>query len=257
MYLVAIHHWQQETAGVAEVVATALNILVFEARQKIISGEPVVIANFADQNQAEELAVKITAAGVPAWVIDTLKVRNNNLPQHVSRFELGAQTLQVETSTGESLEIDYKTIDLLLIAICSAGQTETTNTTVERKFSLGKTLLSGGIPMTKKVKTTEILSTEERDKTFWLYTRSGETLIFTCNAMDYTGLGEARQITRELNFAYLLKELQRLAPQAHYNDQLLTRVGQAQVLGQVLNPESDLDLAFAILSQSLRNTLRC
>ena len=256
MYLVAIHQWQQETTEVAEIVAAALNILVFEARQKVIGGEPVVIASFADQNQAEELAIKITDAGIPAWVIDTLKVRNNKLQQHASRFELGAQTLQVTTSTGESLEIDYKTIDLLLIAICSAGQTETTNTTVERKFSLGKTLLSGGIPMTKKVKTTEILSTEERDKTFWLYTRSGETLIFTCNAMNYTGLGEARQITLDLNFTYLLKELQRLTPQAHYNDQLLTRVGQAQVLGQVLNPESDLDLAFAILSQSLRNTLR-
>ncbi len=256
MYLVAIHQWQQETTEVAEIVAAALNILVFEARQKVIGGEPVVIASFADQNQAEELAIKITDAGIPAWVIDTLKVRNNNLQQHVSRFELGAQTLQVETSTGESLEIDYKTIDLLLIAIGGVGQTETTNTTVERKFSLGKTLLSGGIPMTKKVKTTETLATEERDKTFWLYTRSGETLIFTCNAMNYTGLGEARQITHDLNFTYLLKELQRLAPQAHYNDQLLTRVGQAQVLGQVLNPESDLDLAFAILSQSLRNTLR-
>ncbi len=256
MYLVAIHQWQQETTEVAEIVAAALNILVFEARQKVIGGEPVVIASFADQNQAEELAIKITDAGIPAWVIDTLKVRNNNLQQHVSRFELGAQTLQVETSTGESLEIDYKTIDLLLIAIGGVGQIETTNTTVQRKFSLGKTLLSGGIPMTKKVKTTETLATEERDKTFWLYTRSGETLIFTCNAMNYTGLGEARQITLDLNFTYLLKELQRLAPQAHYNDQLLTRVGQAQMLGQVLNPESDLDLAFAILSQSLRNTLR-
>ncbi len=256
MYLVAIHQWQQETTEVAEIVAAALNLLVFEARQKVIGGEPVVIASFADQNQAEELAIKITDAGIPAWVIDTQEVRNNNRRQYVSHFELGAQALQVTTSSGDLLEVGYETIDLLLIAIGGVGQTETTNTTVERKFSLGKTLLSGGIPMTKKVKTTETLTTEERDKTFWLYTRSGETLIFTCNAMDYTGLGEARQITHDLNFTYLLKELQRLSPQAHYNDQLLTRVGQAQMLGQVLNPESDLDLAFAILSQSLRNTLR-
>ena len=256
MYLVAIHHWQQETAEVAEVVAAALNILVFEARQKIIGGEPVVIASFAEQNRAEELAIKITRAGVPAWVIDALKVRSNNLQQHASRFELEAQTLQVTTSNGDLLEIGYDTIDLLLVATCSAGQIQTTETTTQRKFSLGKTLLAGGIPLTKKIKKTETISSEERDKTFWLYTYSGERLIFTCQAMNYVGLGEARQITRDLNFTYLLKELQRLAPQAHYNDRLLTRVGQAQILGQVLNPESDFDLAFAILSQSLRNSLR-
>lgn len=252
MYLVAIHHWPQETAKVAEIVAAALNILVFEARQKIIGGEPIALASFSDQNKADELAKKITSAGIPAWVVDTHKVRNSNLPKHASRFELGTQILQVEISTGESLEIGYETIDLLLIATCSGGQIETTKTTVQRKFSLGKTLLSGGIPLTKKVKTTETLTSEEREKTFWLYTRTGETLIFTCNAVDYAGLGKARQLTRELNFTHLLKELQRMAPQARYNDQLLTRGGQAQILGQVLNPARDLDLAFAILSQSLR-----
>lgn len=255
MYLVAVHRWQQETTVVAEVIAAALNILVFEARQKITGADPVTIASFAEQNQAEELATKLIHAGIPTLVIETQQLRSHNRQQHVSRFELGAETLLVKTLSGELLNIDYETINLLLLATCSAGQIETTNTTTQRKFSVGKTLLSGGIPMTKKVKTTETLKSEERDKTLWIYTRSGETLIFTCNVMNYTGLGDARQMTRELNFTYLLKQLQRLAPQAHYNEQLLTRIGQIQILGPVLNPETDLDLAFEILSQSLRAEL--
>ena len=251
MHLVAVHHWQQEEAVVTEAIATALNILVFEARQKITGGGPVVIANFADQSQAAELATKLTHEGVPALVIDTRLVRGNNRRQHTRSFELGAEALQVETLSGEPLKIGYETIQLLLIASCSTGQIQTSETTTQRKFSLGKTLLAGGIPMTKKIKTTETTSSEERDKTLWLYTSTGETLVFTRNAMDYSGLGEVRQITCDLNFNYLLKDLQRLAPQAHYNDRLLTRVGQVQTLGPVLNPESDLDLAFEILSQSL------
>ncbi|MCD6188037.1 MAG: hypothetical protein J7K09_07715 [Desulfuromusa sp.] len=251
MHLVAVHHWQQEEAVVTEAIATALNILVFEARQKITGGWPVVIANFADQSQAAELATKLTHEGVPALVIDTQLVRGNNRRQHIRSFELGAEALQVETLSGEPLKIGYETIQLLLIASCSTGQIQTSETTTQRKFSLGKTLLAGGIPMTKKIKTTETTSSEERDKTLWLYTSTGETLVFTRNAMDYSGLGEVRQITCDLNFNYLLKDLQRLAPQAHYNDRLLTRVGQVQTLGPVLNPESDLDLAFEILSQSL------
>ena len=38
MYLVAVHRWQQEVTVVAEIIAAALNILVFEARQKITGG---------------------------------------------------------------------------------------------------------------------------------------------------------------------------------------------------------------------------
>ena len=253
MYLVAAHHWQQEEAVVAEAIAAALNILVFEARQKIAGGGPVVITSFADQNQAEELAAKLTHGGIPALVIDTRMVRSHNRRQHASRFELGMETLQVETSGSESLKIDYKTIQLLLIATCSAGQVQTSNTTTQRKFSPGKTLRAGGLPMSKKVKSTEITSSEERDKTLCLYISTGEALVFTRNAIDYSGLGETRQMTCDLNFTYLLNELRRLAPQARYNDRLLTRVGQVQTLGPVLNPESDLDLAFEILSQSLQN----
>ena len=255
MYLVAVHHWQQEEAVVTGAIAAALNILVFEARQKITGGGPAVIANFADQNQAAELATKLTHEGVPALVIDTQLVRENNRRQQTRSFELGSQTLQIETLSGEPLKIGYQTIQLLLIASCSTGQIQTSETTTQRKFSLGKTLLAGGIPMTKKVKSTETTTSEERDKTLWLYTSTGETLVFTRNVMDYAGLGEVRQMTCDLNFNYLLKELQRLAPQALYNDRLLTRVGQVQTLGPVLNPESDLDLAFEILSQSLRSEL--
>ena len=253
MYLVAVHRWQQGATVVAEIIAAALNILVFEARQKITGGEPVTIASFADQNQAEELATKLNNAEVPALVIDPQRVRNHNRQQHASHFELGEQTLQIETFSGELLNIRYETIDLLLLATCCADQVESTST--QRKFSLGKTLLAGGLPRTKKIKITETLKAEERDKTLWIFTCTGETLVFTCNVMSYTGLGEARQMTRELNFTYLLKELQRSAPQARYNDRLLTRVAQVQVLGPILSPESDLDLAFEILSQSLRTDL--
>ena len=209
MYLVAVHHWQQEEAVVTGAIAAALNILVFEARQKITGGGPAVIANFADQNQAAELATKLTHEGVPALVIDTQLVRENNRRQQTRSFELGSQTLQIETLSGEPLKIGYQTIQLLLIASCSTGQIQTSETTTQRKFSLGKTLLAGGIPMTKKVKSTETTSSEERDKTLWLYTNTGETLVFTRNLMDYSGLGEVRQITCDLNFNYILKELHR------------------------------------------------
>ncbi len=252
MYIVAVHNWQKEDVEVAKIIAEKTGTVAFEARQKISGGGPAVLASFADLQQAEVLAGKLSQAGVPALVIDTVAVRSRNQPLHVCRFVLAPQKLQLESFNGELFEIDYDKIDLLLVAICSAGQTQMTTTETERKFSLGKTLLAGGVPMTKKVKSDKTVNIEERDETLWLYVRGGATVIFNRGAMNYEGLGDAMQFTRELNFAYLKNELRRLAPQAVYDDRLIKRAVLIRLLGPALNPETAFDLACEILSRSLR-----
>ncbi len=69
--------------------------------------------------------------------------------------------------------------------------------------------------------------------------------------MNFDGLGSAMQLTRDLNFAYLKRELQRLAPQARYDDRLLKRAAMIRLIGPTLSPEADHDLAFEVLSRSL------
>ena len=254
MYLVIIHDWQKDAAEAAQLIAEALGILVFEARQKITGGNPTTIANFSDRQQAEEMTNRLSCNGIPAFIIDTLAVRDKRQLFQVSQFSLESKTLQVESADGQQLDIDYTNIELLLMATCSDGQIETMTTTTSRKFSMGKTLLSGGIPMTKKVKTTEVSKSEERDKTLWLYSDKQEIVIFNRSKLNYVGLGEARQLTRELNFTHLQNELRRLAPQADYDERLLKRVGLVNLLGQAFDPETHLDLAYEILSQSLRKS---
>ena len=252
MHIVAVHNWQKEEAEVAKTIAETMGIVAFEARQKISGGGPAVLASFADQQRAETLATQLSQAEVPALVIDTVAVRSLSQQLHVGQFVLSPQALQIKLSDGKLCEIDYDTIDLLLIAICSAGQKQTVATETERKFSLGKTLLAGGVPMTKKVKSEKVVNIEERDETLWLYTRGGPTVVFNRGAMSFEGLGDAMQFTRDLNFAHLKNELRRLAPQAGYDDRLLKRAAMIRLLGPALNPETDFDLAFEILSRSLR-----
>ena len=251
MHLVAVHRWQKDEAEVAKIIAETMGTVAFEARQKISGGGPAVLASFADPDQADALTVKLSQNGIPALVIDTEVVRSRNQPLHVRRFVLGSQALQVESFDGESCDIDYRTIDLLLVATCSSGQTSIATET-GRKFSLGKTLLAGGVPMTKKVTREKVVNTEERDETLWLYTHEQAVVIFDRAAMNYDGLGEAMQFTRDLNFAHLKNELNRLAPRAGYDDRLIKRATLIRLLGSALNPEADLDLAFEILARSLR-----
>jgi len=251
MHIVAVYGWQKEEEAVARMIAEALGILVYEARQRIAGGGPAVLASFADPLQAEALAARLSSAGVPALVIDSEGVRKQILPCAVRRFVLEKQELRLETMTGEVCAVDYRTIDLLLVATSSA-QTQTTATVTERQFSLGKTLLSGGVPMSKKVTREEIVTSLEFDETLWLYAQGRGPIIFSRSALNYDGFGAAMQLSRDLNFVQLRNELQRLAPQAGYDERLLKRASLLRLLGPTLRAESDLDLAFAILSCALR-----
>jgi hypothetical protein len=252
MYLVVLHDWKMEEGAVAVFVAKKLGTVAFEARQKLAGGSPVVIATFADHDHARALVDSLTQEGLPAFMIDTEEVRKNQSAYYVHRFVLGEEALKVESRDGECCEIEYGTIDLLLVAICKAGEIQTTDTETSRKFSLGKTLLAGGLPMKKQVKTEKIVTVEERDEALWLYTHDRALFIFDRPVMNYAGLGEAMQLTRDLNFTHLKNELKRLAPGARFDDRLLKRAAMIRLLGPALNPEVDHDLAFEILSRSLR-----
>ena len=252
MYLVVLHDWKMEEGAVALLVAEKLETVAFEARQKLSGGSPVVIATFADEDHARALVASLTQEDLPAFMIDSEDVRKQQSPFYVQRFVLGEEALKVESREGDSYEIQYGAIDLLLVAICKAGEIQTTGIEINRKFSLGKTLLAGGLPMTKQIKTEKIVTVEERDESLWLYTHDRALFIFDRPVMNFDGLGEAMQFTRDLNFAHLKNELKRLAPRARFDDRLLKRAAMIRLIGPALNPEVDHDLTFEILSRSMR-----
>ena len=236
MFLVVVHNWQREEADVAQIIATTMGTVAFEARQKISGGGPAVLASFADPHKAEALSARLSQGGVPTLVIDTAEVRSGDSPRYVSRFVLEPQSLRLELFDGDLCEVDYSSIELMLVAICKSGESKTIATETKRKFSLGKTLLAGGVPMTKQVKSEKTVLAEERDETLWLYAHGRTAIVFDRSEMNYDGLGDAMQFTRNLNFTHLKNELQRLAPQARYDDRLLKRASLVRLLGPALNP---------------------
>lgn len=250
MHVVAVFGWREETPELVRSLADVLGVTVFEARQRIVGGGPAVVASFSDAAQAESLAAKLIQRGIKALVLDAATACSSADRFIVRRFELKELLLRIETGDGLSDKIPYSEIDILLPGISIRGTVET-RTITERQLSLGKMLLSGGIPMTKKVAHQEEVITEERRK--FLYLHAGERLpvIFSQDGMTYDGLGPARKLSREQNFSYLISELRRLSPNAVYDDRLLTRLGQIRLLGPVQNPEINLELAAAVLAACL------
>lgn len=251
MHVVVIHRWQEETAELIQSLAVALGVTAYEMRQRMIGGGPAVVASFADPQQARTLSAKLNQSGVATLIIDADAVRSKTGRFVVRRFELKEWSLRIEANDGQCAEIAYGDIDLLLPGTRILGQSETITVT-ERKFSLGRTILSGGIPLTKKVERQEEVNTEERENVLYLYAGERPPVVFSQSGMVYDGLGAAMKMSREMNFAYLTSELRRICLAAGFDDRLLKRLGQVRLLGPAQNPETNLDLAFEILARSLR-----
>jgi hypothetical protein len=254
MHVVAIHGWQDVSPELVQALAAAVGITAYEMRQRLIGDGPSVMASFSDPLQARALAMKLNLAGVAAMTVDSDGLRSAAGRFVVRRFELRERGLYLEDGTGQAVEIAYADIDLLLSGTRIHGQIETVTVT-ERKLSLGKTILSGGIPLTKKVERQEEINSEERENILYLYAADPPPVLFSQGGMTYDGFGRFMKLSRELNFAFLKSELRRLCPKARQDDRLLTRLGQVRLLGPALNPEHNLDLAFHILARTLRGSV--
>jgi hypothetical protein len=252
MHCVVIHGWKEETTELVQALSSALGITVFEARQRMIGNGPAVVANCADPGQALALTKKLNQNGIATLIVDAAEVRGPARYFICRRFELNDASLRIETSDGQRAEITYGEIDLLLPATSIVEYSEK-KTITQRKFSIGKTIMAGGIPMSKKVERQEEVTIEERGKVLYLYAGQRPPIVFSQNGMIYDGLGAAMKVSRELNFTYLISELRRLSPGAVYDDRLRNRAGLVRLLGPALDPETNLDLAVAILARVLRH----
>ena len=250
MFVVAIYGWREETPQTAQVLAGALGIMVFEARQRLIGGGPSVVASFAEQQQALELMEKLNRSGIKALVVDASLVRLRDCFNIVRRFKFAERCLKIETHTGHLEIVPYLEIKLLFTGTSIVGYSET-KTVVEKKFSLGKTLLSGGIPMTTKVERQEEISSEESEQVLYLYSHNRPAAIFSLTGLNYDGFGAEMKLSRNLNFAHLINQLRLHAPGAIFDERLLSRINQTRLLGSVQGRGASLDLGAEILARCL------
>jgi hypothetical protein len=125
--------------------------------------------------------------------------------------------------------------------------TEVTRTT-QRKLSLGKALITGGLAVTKKVETTSERTTSAKEAFVVLQRDEGlpEIMLYE-QRLNYQCLGAGIQPSTFANFTALLARLRSLAPHAALDDRI-TRPGFLVGLPPMaLDP---VDLALFLVSQA-------
>ena len=111
---------------------------------------------------------------------------------------------------------------LALIRAGSSTSEQTSSVTKEKKFSLGRAALSGGIVRSKTTTTTHRNTTEEREQVLYVIRKNGrDPFLLRESHVRHEGLGEQRKATKLLNFVAMVDALRARAPAAMYDDRLL------------------------------------
>jgi len=253
MYIIAIHNLPQNKESLAATLAAALGATVYEALSRLKSpGKgPFVVGVFAAIGPAEELVKKLRLGGFEAALLKEDEIETEAAGLVVRKFRFSGDALIVESRKEESLAIDYSSIDLIIRGT-SIAQSTVTETVKEKKFDPGMALLTSGLKMTKTTEKTMESTVQTREGFFFIYAGDQQMLIFREGGLAYDSLGIALQPTRQANFSYVIEELRRRSPEAIYDDRLLNRAGQVQLLGPSLSPEKHMNIATSLLAKVLR-----
>ena len=251
MHIVAVHQLQGSAEQLARDLAAALGTTPYEARSRVSvpGGGPAVVANFATAELASNCADRLRVAGFAPLNLDTDQQESDQNRLLVRQLQFATDSLQIVTDDEQNLSLPYQEIKLLLrgAGIVSSVQVETTT---KKKFALGRAIASGGLMMRKKVKTLTENTHQERQPFCHLYAPGQPPLALRQTEIDYTALGTDRQLSQAANFSWICTELRRRCPTVAWDDRLQTRPGLAQLLGPILNPEHNLDLAITLIARS-------
>jgi len=249
--VVAIHYAPGAGEALAPALAEALDKSLYEARARLSSpeGGPAVVANFAEIERAWAFTGRLRANGIPSILLTPEDVESDAKRFLVRTFELGERGVTAVSRQGQTAELSYREIDLILRGVRIDERTAL-KTTEERKFSPGRALLTGGLMLTKTNRKLEQVTSEERDDFLHLYSAGKPPLVFRASAVNYQSLGPALQPSIAANFAYLVETLRNTSPQAVYDERLANRQARARVLGPSLTEK--LDVAVSLLARVLR-----
>lgn len=244
--LVAIGHPGGNPTVNAPRLADALGITLYDARRRLLGSGPRLVASFADGTTAASAVEALRHAGFEAVVV-SLGRGEEPIVGHTFTFEPGC--LRVVARDGSEVRLGFDRIRLFVRGTRIIAETRT-EVSRERRFSAGRALLTQGLMMTKTVTTTRTEAVESREGFLLACTDDGPDVLFLETDLLYDGFGPERQSTRVANFVHLVSLLRQAAPAARFDDCLLTRAGQASTLGGLLEPESHLDAAVAVVKRA-------
>lgn len=251
MYAVVVDRLQGEPGDNAKKAASVLGGTAYDMRasMNVPDGGPTVLTVLADAQAAEAARAQLQATGFTAAVVAVAQVGPRI---DVRRFEFTESAVVIDARQGPPLELVYGDVDLLIRA-SAVTTTSSTKTVKERKLSIGRAALSGGLINTRTTKSQQTTRSTDSDELLYLFRGDAAPVRMSEHGLQFQGLGDAVQPSRTANFMYTTDVLRRRCVRAGYDERLRRRAVQAQTLGRTLSPDDHLELAIDLVAASRRD----
>jgi hypothetical protein len=225
VYHVAIMPPQEASASLISQVSAIASQPDYQVRMMLAGRLPKFIAHFRDESAAKTAVNSLRDLKLTAFTITESELRRPVAPKLIARsITMEGEDSIFTSRDGTTKSMNRADVFLILTGRRTSSVGGETTTTTTMKVNLPATLLTGGIPVMKRVTT----KTEETQKTaeqfIRLYLRESDIPEAEVRQFDfdYSFLGEKKGPTATGNIAVATDVLRRFFDQAYFDDRLLT-----------------------------------
>jgi hypothetical protein len=201
-------------------LAADLGSTTYETALLLRAPSPVPLLRTDDRARALDLLAKLRARGHHVVACDVAAVASSEAMIHVRSFRIDPDALSAVSTKGEPQRVEWADI-VALVRAMHRTRTEQVEKTAERKFSLGRAAMSGGVLMTKTVTKSTTHTNEEREQVLYVFRNGGVPLLVNQSRTRYEGLGAELRPSQIENFTTVVRVLRESAPRAPYDERLL------------------------------------
>jgi hypothetical protein len=192
--------------------AAAAGLALADLNRRLAGPLPRVLIPAAPDERAHALAQALEGLGFLVLTCDVAAVPGDDDRVVARRVELAADALVVSDGQGRTHRCPRGAVALLQRGV-RHSRTEERVKTSERRFSVGKAVLSGGMMLTKKIEKTEVATVETAEPFLLVGRGDGEPdIILYERRLDYRSMGPEMQPSSRGNLERLWAWLQALAP---------------------------------------------
>jgi hypothetical protein len=221
VYVVAIAELKTPLEAEAVALASDLGVTAYEARLLLAPGIPAVVQKTSDKPQALDLLGRLRARRHGAIACDTSAVASSRQMASMRRFRLGPEGVSLDDDPGAQLP--YHDV-LALVAAVHRRHIVQYGESKDRKLSVGRAVLTGGLVTSQIIKRDTHAATDERDPVLYMFRRSaGTPWILREHGTHWGGLGRPVAPSAGDNFRAAVGVLRERVPDAVYDDRLVAR----------------------------------
>ena len=198
----------------------------YETRLRLAGKIPKIIANYATMQMAKSTARSLRELGLVVIVCPDSELRKSSprYKAHTLKFE--EKAVLFWDRSGQARQIESRDVFLVIKGRMQI-YTETEVTTTVRKLNVTATVLTGGIPITKKVKEKTTDKSYQTESFVRLYGQASSEPIMEIlqHDFDYSFLESEMASSSVANFNTTVKKIRGAFPQAIFDDRLVEPFG--------------------------------